>query len=310
MDTYIAVDIGGTQLRVAVYPESGIEPIQQKRIPTYGKGTPVERLIGLIRELWPVAGRVLAISAGAPGQIDPGAGLVITAPNIKGWNHLQLRKELADCFKAPVFLNNDANLAALGEWRYGAALGHHNVIYITISTGIGGGVIMDDHLLLGQRGLATEIGHVVILPEGPICGCGQRGHLEALASGTGIANFFHEQLALGRVTSLPSDPCPSAREIGKAAALGDPLAVEAFKRAAYYMGMGLANYLHLFNPSIVVIGGGVSRAGEFFWKDIRESMEAHVLFNEYTRDLTLVPAALGDDCGLLGALALAHTKIE
>ena len=309
MDTYIAADIGGTHLRVAVYLETGIEPIKQKRIATLGKGSPVERLIGLIHELWQADDKVLAISAGAPGQIDPTAGLVISAPNIKGWHNLPLRDELVSCFKVPVFLNNDANLAALGEWKYGAALGHHNVIYITISTGIGGGVIMDDQLLLGQRGLATEIGHVVILPDGPMCGCGHRGHLEALASGTAIANFVNEQLACGRVSSIPADPRPTSREISQAAALGDPLAVEAFKRAAYYMGIGLSNYLHLFNPSIVVIGGGVSRSGEFFWNDIRASMEAHVLFSEYTRDLALVPAALGDDCGLLGALALARSKI-
>ncbi len=163
----------------------------------------------------------MAISAGAPGQIDPAAGLVISAPNIKGWDNLHLRDELTACFQVPAYLNNDANLAALGEWKYGAAMDHHNVIYITISTGIGGGIIMDDHLLLGQRGLGTEIGHVVILPEGPLCSCGQHGHLEALSSGTAIASYFNEQLASGRISSLPAEPRPSAREISKAVLQGD-----------------------------------------------------------------------------------------
>lgn len=308
MKTSIAVDIGGTQLRVAVYPETGIQPIRQKRIATHGKGSPVERLIGLIHELWPADAEVTSISAGAPGQIDPAQGLVMSAPNIKGWRNLTLGDELNACFHVPVYLNNDANLAALGEWKFGAAAGHHNVLYITISTGIGGGVIMDDHLLLGQRGIGTEIGHVVILPDGPMCGCGHRGHLEALSSGTAIANYFNEQLASGRTSSVPTDPTPNAREIGKAALAGDELALETFQRAAYYMGIGLANYLHLFNPSAVVIGGGVSRSGEFFWNEMRKSMEAHILFPEYIEDLAIVPAALGDDCGLLGALALSRGK--
>ena len=147
MKTIIAVDIGGTQLRVAVYPAHGIEPIVQKRIPTVGPGTAVERLIGLIKELWPEGHEVLAISAGVPGQVDPEAGVIIAAPNIEGWVDVHLRRELEDNFHVPAFLNNDANLAALGEWRFGAAQGHHNLVYITVSTGIGGGVILNDHLL-------------------------------------------------------------------------------------------------------------------------------------------------------------------
>ncbi len=261
MNTIIAVDVGGTQIRVAVYPEQGTEPIQQKRITTCGEGSAVERLIGLLRELWPAGHEVLAISVGAPGQVDPERGMIIAAPNIAGWTNLHLRQELADCFEVPVYLNNDANLAALGEWKYGAAQGHANVFYITISTGIGGGVILDNHLLLGLRGLATEVGHVVIEPDGPLCGCGKQGHLEAFASGTAIANFYNQEREKGRPASLPAVPRPSAKEIVKAAQAGDGLAQEAFWRAGHYMGIGLANYLHLFNPSIIVIGGGVSRSG-------------------------------------------------
>ncbi len=309
MDTYIAIDIGGTQIRVAVYPQSDNQPICEQRIPTLGEGSPLERMIGLIRDLWPAQGRVLAISAGAPGQVDPDAGIMVKAPNIAGWVDLNLRKELEDRFHVPAFINNDANIAALGEWRFGAARGHHNVVYVTVSTGIGGGVIMDDHLLLGQHGLATEIGHVVILPDGPLCGCGKRGHLEAISSGTGIANYFNEQVALGRPTQLKVDHRPTAKDIGQAAVAGDALALEAFQRAAHFLGIGMANYLHLFNPSIVVIGGGVSRVGEFFWQGMRAAMQAEVLVPMYLQGLKIVPAELGDNCGLLGALALAQTKL-
>jgi glucokinase len=309
MNTYIAADIGGTQLRVAVYPESGSKPQQEKRIPTKGQGSAVERLVGLIRELWPPGDTVLAISAGAPGQVDHKAGVVISAPNIPGWGHLNLRKALEDQFFVPAFINNDANLAALGEWQYGAGRGYHDLIYITISTGIGGGVILNDQLLLGAHGLATEIGHVIINPDGPLCGCGKRGHLEAFASGTGIAAYVRTQLDEGRPSSLKRDAAPTAREIADAAKAGDSLAMEAYLRAAEYMGMGLANYLHLFNPSIIVIGGGVSRSGSFFWDAIRTAMQKYALLEDYYKDLLLVPAALGDNCGLLGALAMARAEV-
>jgi glucokinase len=308
--TIIAVDVGGTQIRVAVYPELGTKPIHQKRIKTCGEGTAVERMTGLLKELWPTGHEVQAISLGAPGQVDPEAGVIIAAPNIAGWVELPLKRKMEEIFNVPVFLNNDANVAALGEWKYGAARGHANVFYITISTGIGGGVILDNHLLLGQRGLGTEVGHVVIMPDGPLCGCGKRGHIEAFASGTGIANYYNQERDKGRPATLPALPRPSAKEIGIAAQAGDPLALEAFWRAGHFMGIGLANYLHLFNPSIIVIGGGVSRVGEIYWKPMREAMEAEVLSQEYTRDLTIVPAALGDDCGLLGALALAHSVLK
>ena len=310
MKTIISADIGGTQIRVAVFPTHGIEPIRQKRIATVGPGTAVERLIGLIRELWPQGGEVLAISVGAPGQVDPEAGVIIAAPNIAGWVDLHLQRELEESFHVPVYLNNDANLAALGEWRFGAAQGHHDVFYMTVSTGIGGGVILNDRLLLGIHGLATEVGHVVILPDGPICSCGQRGHLESISSGTGIAHYFNAELKNGRPSSLASGPTHTAKEIAAAAQAGDALALEAFKRAAYYLGISLANYLHLFNPSIVVIGGGVSQSGDFFWQTMLDTIDQFVLSTAYTKELEILPAALADNCGLLGALAMTHTHLN
>lgn len=309
MSVYIAADIGGTQLRVAVYPAIGIKPLHEKRISTKGQGSAVERLVSLIHELWPAGETVLAISAGAPGQVDHKTGVVISAPNIPGWAYLNLRKALEDRFFVPAFVNNDANLAALGEWQYGAGRGYHDLIYITISTGIGGGVILNDQLLLGAHGLATEIGHVIIDPNGPLCGCGKRGHLEAFASGTGIAAYVRAQLEQGRPSSLKGNTHPTAREIADAAKAGDSLAMEAYLRAAEYMGMGLANYLHLFNPSIIVIGGGVSRSGPFFWNAICTAMQKYALLEDYYKELILVPAALGDDCGLLGALAMARAEV-
>ena len=307
MDTYIAADIGGTQLRVSVYPEDGIQPIYQKRIPTRGKGTSIERLLGLINDAWPKEGKVLAIGAAFPGPIDPYAGILISAPNIRGWENLPIRQILRDRFHVPVAVGNDANLAALAEWRFGAGRGHHNLVFLTISTGIGGGVIVEDQLLLGVRGLAAELGHVTVWPDGPMCSCGLRGHLESVGSGTGIANYFNEQTALGRHTSVASEPVPTSKEISNAADAGDELAVEAMARAGYFVGIGIANYLLTFNPSIVVLGGGVSRSGSVFYDPLRKSIQEHILRPEYAENLVLTTVQLGDDAGLLGSLALART---
>jgi glucokinase len=307
MDTYITADVGGTQLRVAIYPQDRNKPIQQKRIPTKGKGTVIERLLDLISSVWPAEGQVRAIAAAFPGPIDPFAGILISAPNIPGWENLPIRQILADRFHVPVAVGNDANMAALAEWRYGAGIGHHNLIYLTVSTGIGGGVIVDDHLLLGQRGLAGEMGHVTVSPDGPVCGCGHCGHLESFSSGTGLARYFNEQVALGRETSIPNETPPTSKEISKAAETGDLLARETMARAGFYLGIGLANYLHIFNPSIVILGGGVSRSGPAFYAPLRKSLKEHLLRPEFAETLVLTTAALGDDVGLLGTLALAQT---
>jgi glucokinase len=309
MDTYIAVDIGGTKIRVASYPEQGIQPVQQKRISTRSKtSSAVERMIELIAELWPESGSVAGIAVAAPGPIDPEKGIIYSAPNIPGWENLYLRDILADRFQVPVRLGNDANLAALGEWQYGAGRGHCHVLYFTISTGIGGGVISDGQLLLGQKGLAAELGHVTIDPNGPLCSCGKHGHLEALSSGTAIAKFVASELQRGVPSILSSNPLPSAVDIANAAAQGDPLAVAAFNRAGHYLGLALSNYLQIFNPSITIFGGGVSRTGSLLFDPMRRTLEQEVLSPAYLKNLTIATAELGDDSGLLGALALARQK--
>jgi len=308
MDAYFAIDIGGTQLRAGLYPADSTNPLVMKKISTRGKESAVNRLIGLISDLWPGDGfTVQGIGAAAPGPLDSKTGVIYKAPNIPAWKNLPLRQILEDHFQVPVTLGNDANLAALGEWRYGAGKGHHDLIYFTISTGIGGGVISADQLILGHRGLATELGHVTIMDDGPLCGCGQRGHLEAISSGTGIAKYVNEQLALGRSSSLPKDPPVSARQVSEAAAAGDPLAIEALQRAGHYMGVAIANYLHIFNPTIVILGGGVTHSGPVFFEPLHAALRSYVLSSMYLQDLVISEAALGDEAGLMGALVLAQS---
>jgi glucokinase len=308
MDMHIAVDIGGTQIRVAVYPKGEHRPVVQKRIPTKAKDqTALERMIGLIKELWPAEGRVRAVGVAAPGWINPQLGIMYLAPNIAGWENLPLGKILREHFDVPIRLGNDANMAALGEWRYGAGQGHHDLLYLTISTGIGGGVICGDRLLLGANGLAAELGHITIQPDGPICGCGRPGHLEALASGTAIARYVKEQLANGVPSELAEVKNFTGRDISQAAEHGDALARAALSRAGIYIGQTLANYVTIFNPSIIILGGGVSRSGAFLLDPLRAALSERVLSPEYLNGLVITTAALGDDAGLLGALVLAES---
>lgn len=306
MEALIACDIGGTQLRVATFDAISGEMVQQKRIPTQSHGeNAIERLLGLIAELWPSQGHVRAIGAAAPGFVDPEKGIIYFSPNIPGWDGLPLRAVIEDRFGVPVFVGNDANLAALGEWRFGAGRGFHHVLYLTISTGIGGGAIHNDRLLQGAQGLAAEVGHVTVEPNGPVCGCGKRGHLEAVASGTGIANYVAERLAGGATSELLKGPHPTSKEISAAAHQGDPLSLEAFQRAGTYIGHALADFLHILNPAIVILGGGVSLSGEILFQPIRVAVRERVISEEYIKNLQIVPAQLGDDSGLMGALALA-----
>jgi glucokinase len=311
MDTYIAVDIGGTQLRAAVYPVGESRPIKQKRIPTKDKDrSPLEQLFHLITEVWPSNDHVRSIAMAAPGPTNPQLGIIYQAPNIPGWEKLPLAQIVKQQFNVPVNLANDANLAALGEWRFGAGQGHHNLLYMTISTGIGGGIICDDRMLQGCHGLAGEIGHITVLPDGPMCGCGHRGHLESVASGTAIEHYVADQLAHGVPSSLSEIHTPTGRDISMAAEHGDPLAKSALARAGTYIGHAMADFLHIFNPSIIILGGGVSRSGAFLIEPLRAAMVERVISPEYVHGLIITTAALGDDAGLLGALALAQQSCD
>lgn len=307
MSLYIAVDIGGTQMRAAVCPDQANKFTRVVRIATQGEQqTPLERLYQLLDSVWPSSDTVASIAVAVPGPMDPFAGVILTAPNIPGWDDLPLQHLLEDRYHVPVALGNDANLAALGEWKYGAGRGHHHMVYLTVSTGIGGGVIIDDRLLLGKHGLAAELGHVTVQADGPLCGCGQPGHLESFSSGTGATNWVKEQLGRGAASSLAAVEPLTAKAISQAAREGDALAIQAITRAGTYLGIGIANYLQIFNPTVVVIGGGFSRTGELLFKPMRQALHERVMTPHYLDDLEIVTAQLGDEVGLMGALALAQ----
>jgi glucokinase len=313
MKTTIAIDIGGTQMRAASYSLDHTEPVKINRIATRGEGQTIEeRLTNLIQSVWPKKkdAEVLSIAAASPGPLNPKKGLVLETPNIPEWRDFPLRAHIKDHFHVPTQIGNDANLAALGEWKFGAGIGHENLIYLTISTGIGGGIISEGKLLSGVNGMGGELGHVTVLPDGPLCGCGQRGHLEAVASGPSITRWVKGQLEAGKSSRLRGSEDLTAEKIAQVADGGDELARNAFQRAGVFIGHAIADYLHIFNPSLVVIGGGVSQAGALLFNPIQASIPERLMSPAYLEDVQITKAKLGDDVGLMGALALSRDMLS
>ncbi len=306
-DNVVAVDLGGTLIRSALINEEGeiLARAQRETLAQEGPEPVIGRIEACIRD---VARGTEAISIAAPGPLNPWKGIIHQAPNLPGWHEVPLADILHRTFKVPVHLNNDANLAALAEHRFGAGQGVNDLIYLTISTGIGGGIITQGRLLLGTRGLAAEVGHMILEPEdGPPCGCGGRGHLESLASGPAIARRAVEEIKKGAeksITRLVEGNLSkvTAKVVAQAAQEGDPLANSIFKEAGFYIGLGIVNLLHILNPQLVILGGGVSKAGDLIFDPIRATVKARAMLS-YQKGLRIVPAALRDDVGLLGAAA-------
>jgi len=306
MHTILAVDIGGTQIRVASFRRGKVDPTKVIKIPTKGPEPVIDRISEAIRECWPQSDQVERIVIALPGPVDPYHGVIYNAPNIPEWRNFPIKAEIEKRFGVETRIGNDANLAALGEWKYGAGQGFQDLIYITVSTGIGGGIISNGRLVIGSRGLASEIGHVTVDPNGPLCGCGKRGHLEAIASGTGITNFVKEQLSLGVDSSLSASDDLNAKIIADAAIAGDRLASHAIERSGNALGNAIASFAHLFNPKIIIIGGGVSLIGDPLFGAIHRSLNRSIMDAIYIKDLTITRASLGDNAGLMGAVVLGH----
>ncbi|KXK10976.1 MAG: glucokinase [Chloroflexi bacterium OLB14] len=310
MAMIVAVDIGGTHMRAASYSQDDIKPIKHQRIRTLASEPGgFERLLGVIEDVWVQGETVAGIGIGSPGPLDPHTGYLLAPPNNPQFHNFALGQKLAEHFGVKTFLDNDANLAGLAEYRFGAGKGHRFVLYLTVSTGVGGGVILDDKLLQGQHGLAAELGHIIVEPNGALCGCGFQGHLEAYSSGPAISKYVLGEIESGTKSVLKRDVNLSAKEIAQAAYQGDELAIKAYQRAGEYLGIGVATMLHSFDPSIVIFGGGVSQVGNLLFDSFNVSLRKHVFHPRYLEGLTITTAQLGDDAGLLGARALAEMKL-
>jgi glucokinase len=312
----IAVDLGGTRLRAALCaPDGTIHRRAEEETRDDGDAEAVlEQICTTAERVWPENGQVLAISISTPGSVDAATGVVLSAPNVPGWEDVPLRSVVQAHFDLPVFVGNDANLAAIAEHRFGAGRGVADMIYVTISTGIGGGILAGGQLLLGHRGFAGEIGHVVLQPDGPLCRCGNRGCLEALASGTAIGLQAQKLASSGRAPAILAAANGdvariSAESVGMAAAAGDSVALGLLEKAGHTIGIAIANLMHLLNPQMFVLGGGVTQSGELLFKPIRAAARRWAHNPAYFADTEIVAAALGNDVSLLGALALARSEV-
>ena len=309
----VGVDLGGTQVRAGLVQEDGRLLRREATVtrPEEGRDAVIERIVRLARSVCADVGleRVTAVGVAAPGAVDHRRGVVRLAPNLNGWVDVPLKDLLEERLGVPVQVGNDANLAALGEHMFGAGRGIKDLIYITVSTGIGGGILTDGRLLLGHHGYAAEIGHQTVEDSGPRCKCGNIGCLEAMASGTAIAREARVAVARGEQTAL-MDLCGGdiwkldARMVAEAARSGDAVSYRIMTRAGHYLGVGIVNLLHIFNPQRIILGGSVIKAGKLITEPMWEviTTRAWALSRE---DFDIVPAALGDDVGILGAAALA-----
>jgi len=310
----VGVDFGGTHLRAALIDREGtiLKRIKCKTMAHLGADVVFDRIAEAVRDTadgLKEGDSLVGVGVIAPGPLDPFKGIVFYAPNLK-WKNVPLVDELEARLGYPVFAGNDANLAALAEHRYGAGKGLTDLIYITVSTGIGGGVIINNEMLLGSNGQAAEVGHMQIMPEGPLCGCGQRGCVESVASGTNIGRIANERLRNGVESVLGSHEGEiTAKEVVQAAQQGDRLALELLNQAGSYIGLALTNLVHIFNPQRFVFGGGVSNAGDLLFEPIRHALKRRTI-PSYHGTFDIVPTELGDNVGLLGAAALAFARVD
>jgi len=305
----IGVDLGGTQIRALRTDLAGEKAARAEQLTQAQQGPQavLSRILKTVREVMEGVPQeeIMGLGIGAPGPIDS-AGVVHDPPNLPGWPGISLVEELSGPLGLPVYAGNDANLGALAEHRFGAGVGVEHLVYLTVGTGIGGGVISHGRMLTGWRGFAAEIGHQTLDPDGPLCGCGQPGHLEAFASGPAIARQARLALEQGRSSTIPEHAKGpvTAASVAAAAMAGDALAIELLRQAGTYLGLGLANVIHILEPQRILIGGGVSRAGELLLGPARAAVEQRLMSPVY-RGIEILPAALGPDVGLMGAAALA-----
>jgi len=293
-----AIDIGGTKIAVGMVSEAG-RVLARAECPTAAERGPADglaRIAAMLRETATQAGGVMrGIGVGCTGPVDPLAGTIGDVGLLPGWQGVNLLGELARTFAVPVAMENDADAVALGEAAWGAGQGARSLMYVTISTGIGGGLVLDGQLYRGVDGAHPEIGHHVIDPSGPVCYCGAHGCWESLASGPAMARWWRDNTPPGTLAGEAE-----ARSICAAAEQGEPHAMAAVAREGYYLGLGLANLITLFTPEVLALGGGLMGHRHLFWGTIQATIRA-ICSQVPSEKVRLVPAALGPEAALAGA---------
>ncbi len=308
-DIVIGVDLGGTNVRSAVVDEAG-RITHHHKLSVAGSGSAdavIDRIITCVSQTMDGCGRerVVGVGVGTPGLIIAETGMVVYAPNVPGWTDLPLKAILENRLNLPVAIENDANAAAIGEHWAGAGKGVRHMICITLGTGVGGAIILNNQIWRGANGAGGEVGHTTVIENGVLCGCGAPGCLEAYASAPAIARQAREALLDGQDSLLTqlcgSDPrALNSAMVAEAAQAGDAVALAVMHRSATLLGVAIASLTNLLNPELFVIGGGVINAGNLIFDPIWE--EVHRRAYKWSASiLRIVPAALGDDAGIIGA---------
>jgi glucokinase len=303
-----AVDIGGTKIAVGMVDDTG-SVLSKLESPTdaqrgYSRG--LERMIGMLRETARVAGvEISGIGIGSTGLVHPISGAFGDVDFLPGWQWNNPVEDLARAFNVSVALENDADASALGEASWGAGKGKSRLVYVTVGTGIGGGIILDRKLYRGADMAHPEIGHHVLDPSGPLCSCGFRGCWESLATGPALAAWFKSNAPAEQ--QYPEDL--TARQICQLAQQGDELARRAIAREAYYLGLGLANLINLFVPDVIVLGGSVMKSAALFLDGIRKVVSQGCRFVPFEKT-ELAVASLGEDSNLIGAARVWHHRFK
>ncbi len=301
---------------VGVADESGTV-LAMRRFETRGQLGPkqaLDRMKEAARQVVREVGvSVDAIGIGCGGPLDRKSGTLYTVPNLPGWEGICLTAELGNEFGVPAYLENDANAAAMGEHLFGAGKGVDDFVFMIVGTGIGGGIIANGRIYRGFGENAGEIGHHKIMPDGPPCPCGDRGCLEALASGTSIARIARERLAakpesvLWQWISSPEEV--TAQLVARAASEGDEFASGVWHECMYHLGIGIANVVNILNPRLVILGGGVTKAGSMLFEPVRRVVRERAM-PALAADVEVVPAKNGDLVGLMGAFAVAIENVS
>ncbi|MHB1001519.1 MAG: ROK family protein [Armatimonadota bacterium] len=317
----VGVDLGGTNVRAAVTDKEG-HILGQGRRPSLAMEEPevtISQIIQSIKDAVKDAGikesDICGIGMGVPGRHNSKQGIVMWSPNFRNmWKEVQVLAPIKEEFHVPVFMGNDANVAALGEFQFGAARDVNSMVMMTLGTGIGGGIILNGKLWLGANEAGGEVGQQIVNPNGMQCGCGNFGDLEGEARRDSIVERAIRKIFMGRKTIL-SDMVPpkyydlTPALIAEAASKGDQVATEVMEETGYFVGIGISNLISILNPDMVVIGGGISQAGPVLWDPIMRTINANAL-TEALEVCKVVPAELGDDAGIMGGVVLVLQELE
>ncbi len=306
--TAIAIDLGGTQLRVALFADSQL--LRRAALPTDVAGGPtgvfdqINQLIGQIRGDTRMDS-ITGIGMSCAGPIDTPNGIVTCIPTLPGWDGLPLARVLADSTGLPARIENDGIAAALGEWRHGAGRGVGNMIYLSVSTGIGGGAVTDGRLMHGHKGIAAHIGHMRLAQDGPRCNCGAIGCFEAFAAGPALRRRAAKVAQNGSsafLTKVAQTGNPEVKHVFEGARAGDRRCRQLVTEEAVYLGQGITSAIHVLSPERVIIGGGLSNGFDLLENGIRKVIRRDAL--PAFRSVPVLRASLGDDSGLWGAASM------